>query len=78
MNPAQILCNARVHGVICLRRDVAEKLLKIVQVDGDHNRGTVGRGDPDSTFQVTTDESMTKDDLSLTIGQPNRDSLPGL
>ena len=31
--------------MVGLRGDVAEKLLKIVQVEGDDNRGTVGRGD---------------------------------
>jgi len=78
MNPAQMLCDARVLGVVCLRGDMAEKLFKIVQVEGDDNRVTVGRGHANSTFEVATDESMIKDQPPLTVGQPDRNPLPRL
>src|SRR2546427_13294820 len=78
MDPAQMLCDARVLGVVRLRGDVAEKPLKIVQVEGDDDRGTVGRGDANSAFEVSADESMVKDQLPLTVGQPDRNPLTRL
>ena len=78
MNSAQMLCAARVLGVVCLRGDVAEKLLKIVQVEGDDNCGTVGRDDSNSAFEVAADESMVEDQLSLMVGQPDRNPLTRL
>src|SRR2546426_9121066 len=78
MKPAQMLCDAPVLRVVCLRGDVLEKIFKIVQVEGDDNRGTVGCGDANSAFEVAADESMVKDQLPLTVSQPDRNPLTRL
>src|SRR5207245_10164995 len=78
INPAHMLCDARLLGVVRLRGDVAENLLKIVQVEGDDNRGTVSHGHANSAFEVPADESMVKDQLPLTVGQPDRNPLTRL
>ena len=50
--------------MVDLRGHMAEKLLKIVQVERDENRRTVGRGETNSLFEVAADEGVVEDQLA--------------
>jgi hypothetical protein len=78
MNPAQMLYDTWVLGVVCRRGDVAEKLVEIVEIQRDDERGTVSRGNADSPFEITADERMVEDQLPLAVGHADRDALTGL